>query len=138
MLLSEAIRLGAMMKKKSTVAWSDEVSSCTVGAALDAMGVNLMTDATHPYTHMFRLWPWTQRPVVAEELPEGISVYTSPRVGKAIAAQLHMLNCVMTREQVADWVATIEPKEHHDIQSLANQDVLDLSHSTPALARRVD
>jgi len=32
----------------------------------------------------------------------------------------HELN--WSRERIADWVATIEPKENHDLQSLANED----------------
>ena len=94
MKLSEAIRLGAMLRPQALGATRTVEGSCALGAALEAVG-----DATM-YMAAASIWPWLrdfQRHPVAGYMM-GISCIRS-------------LNDSFgwTREQIADWVATVEP-----------------------------
>lgn len=114
MKLSEAIRLGAMLNPNSTDTWE----GCAVGAALLAIGQKF----TNPMRQVCEIWPWTDRVLTDTENPMYPYVYDSISVGKKIPAQLHALHADgWTRERIADWVATIEPKENHDLQPLADE-----------------
>lgn len=100
MKLSEAIRLGAMLRPKDAMRYWTETGSCSIGAALEAVGeihgVSLHLDPRYvgcldPYTRALqKYWPWVTSRIVLD-----ITIVT-----------IHQ-----TREAVADWVASIEPLE---------------------------
>lgn len=108
--LSEAIRLGAMLKPQGS-GWLHDVerqTTCAIGAALDASGI-LCNDYDVAYTHFPLLtMPATECPAAAD----GRCAY-HPIIGVVrgnVADVIIGLNDShkWTREQIADWVETIE------------------------------
>lgn len=104
MRLSEAIRLGAMLKPQTRIGkFYMNGASCALGAAADAAGVTLGHD--YDYGRLYATWPWLHREV-------------APPMPEMCAGAVDVLECVWmlndnhrwTREQIADWVATIEPE----------------------------
>jgi len=122
MKLSEAIRLGSMLKphvKHSLVAYG---RTCALGAALDAAGaLGIAEDDGDPgpYEAAEAIWPILKSPVrhpAYRECADLRKVITS-------------LNDEFdwTREQIADWVETIErqqPQAHESAASAVDQGVL--------------
>jgi hypothetical protein len=98
MKLSEAIRLGSMLKPQS-IGITDGVGTCAIGAAAEASG--LLAIFPGPYLEMGKLYPILKRQVQDPE----ISALLAP-----------VMECIWrlndgwrwSREQIADWVATIE------------------------------
>lgn len=98
MQLSEAIRLGAMLKPQGFDAWTPG-HSCALQAAADAVGIgqedNLM------YVEARRRWPFLNE------------MQTCPACNgpeDALVTLWHLNDQHhWTRERIADWVATIEP-----------------------------
>ena len=133
MKLSEAIRLGAMMQPKRNgvcaILYMDNKGTCALGAAAQAMGLHIPTFA-EGYNPIWAMWPWLQ------------TMSTHPVTGERVEAttNIWMLNDTddWTRERIADWVATIEPKESHDLQPIAVKDLSGVQHETYAQPRRVD
>lgn len=91
MKLSEAIRLGAMMRRKAIGAAFKDGGSCALGAALESIG--------YPYNPNFRdtlnaiqdHWPW-------------FSVFNYLQI-------THKNDCRhYTRNQIADFIQSIEPQ----------------------------
>lgn len=124
MKLSEAIRLGSMLKPQGFGAlhsfrsrWfrRSEVASCALGAAVDAAGC-----PTRPISNSTGLpTRGTAIPTVSVEVPSSwafllatwacSACYKIDRIDRLIT---HLNDDHRwTREQVADWVATIEPQE---------------------------
>lgn len=102
MKLSEAIRLGAMNRRQAFKAYfcRSENTTCAIGAAIDAMG---------------RLGnEWTCLSAVAEDLfPILVGHYVDcPVTGntRSVFLLITELNDIhrWTREQIADWVESIE------------------------------
>jgi hypothetical protein len=120
MKLSEAIRLGAMMKPKY-VSWmhsEDMTATCALGAALDACG------ALHSFVSAddcYERWPHLQ---AVSKLPCGCTL----AVKNTVEAITHLNDgCGWTREQIADWVATIEPVEQStDVVTTPASDAVDV------------
>lgn len=108
--LSEAIRLGARLKPQGRTFLTHDGRTCAVGAALDVCG---RLDADAPESKNWHvaemLWPWA-----AVVIPERI---VHPVTGQAYGATaLRLITSLndlhdWTREQIADWVATIEPQD---------------------------
>jgi hypothetical protein len=103
--LSEAIRLGAMLKPQARSMHS-QWGTCALGAAADAIGVlpELKPENSGAYGRahlaLIRRWPLLGTPI------ENPISGTSESVRDAVM----WLNDhgKWTREQIADWVATIE------------------------------
>src|SRR5687768_8810316 len=97
MKLSEAIRLGAMLGPQIQGRTFDGDGSCALGSALLAIG------ETETYTAAFKHFPVTHKQAVHPLSGASVSVLSIVR----------MLNDAdgWTREQIADWVATIEPQD---------------------------
>lgn len=109
MKLSEAIRLGAMMKPQcfNGMTNPDQTESCAVGAAYDAIGL------------LGRLRPGLDRvnikELVAEAAPHWIPIIDAPSACPACGYGMKWLAIAhindkhrWTRERIADWVETIE------------------------------
>lgn len=137
MKLSEAIRLGSMVKPQGSCRTSDNPMSgeavCALGAASEALG--------HPkeeelrYTLLEAQYPFLHGRHEAVG-PCGCEFIRT----KDIMCVIWHLNDThkWTRERIADWVATIEPKEQHDLQPESNETISYLPNSSPALAGGLD
>ena len=127
MKLSEAIRLGATMQPKRkghcAILYMDNKGTCALGAAAQAMGLHIPTLA-EGYIPIWAMWPWLQ------------TMSTHPVTGERVEAtkNIWMLNDTddWTRERIADWVATIEPKESHDLQPIAVKDLSGMQYEAYA------
>lgn len=101
MKLSEAIRLGAMMGPQIFHGGfgGGDNSSCAIGAAMHARECRYVSD-------FLPMYPWVESQEAKLVLAEG--EYSGNVIGMCI-----FLNDERrwTREQIADWVATIEPSE---------------------------
>lgn len=101
MRLSEAIRLGAMIRPQTYFYWFHDGGSCAIGAALEAVGAAVYSDCFFR-TGAPKAWEWSRMTVAC------------PACEQQDQAQEHLrhLNNVhrWTRERIADWVATIEPQ----------------------------
>ena|ERR1043165_3864344 len=103
MRLSEAIRLGALLRAQGRGAYLDDHHhTCTLGAALEAIG--RLERAEHVIVPWGELWPWLCL-VPACRCPADC--------GTVIIGLIHLIAHVnddhcWTRERIADWVTTIE------------------------------
>jgi len=103
--LSEAIRMGAMLRPQMRGKMLDEQGSCALGAAAEANGAKNFSD-------LRTLYPWIFE----------ISDYEIPGMGgfkaTSVARVIMCLNdiCHWTREQIADWV---EKNELHQEEGMA-------------------
>ena len=119
MQLSEAIRLGAMLRPQArgwlvrdvfvpTRGWRGwlgrgkmTTGTCALGAALEAVGMAADLGS------VWHMWPWTLN---RSELCPVCPVCGIARMASGIIWHLNDSHD-WTREQIADWVATIEPRE---------------------------
>ena len=107
MKLSEAIRLGAMLKPqgrgKLLKRQGDMLVSCALGAACDAAGIDVVAGANNTVAYGALRTTW----LVLQEY------VTHPEWGRRMCVLdvIYTLNdvCVWSRERIADWVETIEP-----------------------------
>lgn len=107
MKLSEAIRLGAMLRPQAFGVSFDGVGTCAWGAADEAMGVKVHPQMSrYPNCGTRRPeWSWTACGMVS------CPVCGVPYVASSIIS-LHLNDFhKWTRERIADWVETIEPQE---------------------------
>ncbi len=99
MKLSEAIRLGAMLKPQGFGQYRANDATCAVGAAMDGAGDSA-----------FVAWQELER-FLDNRCPVCLClVLTETGRGRNILPHLND-DHRWTREQIADWVATIEPPE---------------------------
>lgn len=116
MRLSEAIRLGAMMKPQSAQAYYNHETggTCALGAALDAIGVlDIGTEYISYYANtraLIAMWPWVF---------EGRTGFRPFENGLRPFEKITAMNDVLgrTREQIADWAE--EQEKAHDKQLAA-------------------
>ena len=103
MKLSQAIRLGAMLKPKGHGGLLVNGKTCALGAACEAVGITIgrVSCDTKAYAEIQIRWPLLGMPANHELIPEG---------GATVMEAIWMLNDRqgLTREQIADWVETIE------------------------------
>ena len=105
MKLSEAIRLGAMLKPQGTGSTFGD-KTCALGAALEAVGC---TDKNSGWFPVYDIFPIArvsvQRPIDGERMLLGTACWsTNDKYG-------------WTREQIADWVETIEAQHENPVAS---------------------
>lgn len=110
MKLSEAIRLGAMLKPQAFGKLSDGVGTCALGAAEDAVGMS-----------WFAAWP-LQHPAFTAGCPA--CKYVPDVIDQATPAHLNDVHR-WTREQIADWVESIEPSTEGDNERTASTPATD-------------
>lgn len=104
MRLSDAIRLGAMLKPQGRFHILDEHGrTCALGAALDAVGQ--LDDSGPSIYALDDKWPWC----TAHDDRECPDCRRGPM--PSIHTVIVHLNDdhAWTREQIAEWVATVEP-----------------------------
>ena len=105
MTLSEAIRLGAMLRPQAFGVKFDGVGTCALGAALDASGALGMSETVE--AKRYREW----------NLNAWFQEATCPECGRIrslfMEGTIPHLNDKhrWTRERIADWVETIEQQQ---------------------------
>jgi hypothetical protein len=128
MKLSEAIRLGAMQlapaKNLSVITLDDNgepCAACALGAAAFAVGIRhqIMNATTGEPCAFLERWPWVA--TVTEPPPHMAWHCGTANVAYFISALYE--SCDMTREAIADWVATIEPSDDDAAQEQPAQPV---------------
>jgi hypothetical protein len=103
--LSEAIRLGAMIRPQTMDAFFARGHSCAWGAALEATGTAYDEQLLWANDTIFRQWGWILNRMVR-----------CPACGEvrpiiSMVPHLNDLWHCWPRERIAEWVATIEPAE---------------------------
>lgn len=104
MKLSEAIRLGSLLRPQGFGALENKGRTCAMGAAREAVGLPMDCQVVTP-------WAWTYAlfegkcPVCNEGDRDSGIVYI-------IASHLNDEHR-WPRERIADWVASVEPQEEH-------------------------
>lgn len=104
MRLSEAIRLGAMLKPQGFGSSSmyDPRRSCALGAASDAVGLAL---DSYRWLRLAKIWP---------QLDESYASPATRQVDRLLVVIYDLNdNRGWTRERIADWVETIEAAQAH-------------------------
>lgn len=107
MRLSEAIRLGAMLKPQGygrLLDWNGD--TCALGAACEAVGIRISVHQSSPNNATFRRWP-----ILRERVESPMT--DRHRAGRAsVSVTIQSLNdsARWTREQIADWVETLESR----------------------------
>ena len=104
MTLSEAIRLGAMLKPQAfATLWDGRGGACALGAAFDAIGIGedqSACDVPEPYRS------WLGQRAECPVCPDEGGEYTRQET----IAHLNDMHR-WTRERIADWVETTEAAE---------------------------
>lgn len=107
MKLSEAIRLGAMLRPQGFGRLHGNGKTCALGAAMSAAGwseEDLDKSPTTVQPSFFEAFPILSKRVTVPEKGHERSLWY------AISLELND-SCRWTRERIADWVETIEPNE---------------------------
>jgi hypothetical protein len=103
MTLSEAIRLGAMLKPQNHYgALFENGATCAVGAAVDACGALNPEDIKGCYRFAVHRFP-----ILREYAWHPLEIRDAERHIEQIVFDLND-SAEWTREQIADWVATVE------------------------------
>jgi hypothetical protein len=106
MTLSQAIRLGSMLKPHGRGFYQTLGGSCALGAGLDAIGIAAEIQNTLPDKTLNALFPVCAR---AARCPVPYCDDSAKNVGDVIP---HLNDDHdWTREQIAAWVETIEAKQ---------------------------
>jgi len=98
MKLSEAIRLGSMLRPQAFGKIFDGKSSCAFGAAQEALGL-------HWDFPVVITWPWLDDPLICP------ACLLTEQLGAAVISSHLNDKHQWTREEIADWVATVEPQK---------------------------
>lgn len=103
MQLSEAIRLGAMLKPQATHFLLFEDRTCALGAACEAVSIRISEGQSCLNNATFKRWP-----ILRMRVQSPVAQYCQ-RASVSIVIQSLNDTHRWTREQIADWVATVEP-----------------------------
>ena len=141
MKLHEAIRLGAMVKPQGRGAFYTPNGTCAAGAALDAIG-RLDTTACAPNaaTSVAQIFLLRECFPILANLPNFCPACERPFSGGWGFAEMQLahLNDIhrWTREQIADWVQTIEDAQATRIEC-ADQVSMEPAFALPSAAPKV-
>lgn len=102
MKLSEAIRLGAMLRPPS-VEWH----GCALGVAAKAMGCH----SGCPKKFLFTTWPWLAAKIQSPDPSSWAYCIDDARTVIEDLNGWERTGLRWTRERIADWVATVEPQD---------------------------
>lgn len=131
MRLSEAIRLGSMLKPQGTMCLVDHGHTCALGAALDAIGE--LPEITEP------------APIMPIDLLEGHwpilqAIATHPITDEScevLNGIVDLNDCIgWTRERIADWVETLEPARQQADESATPVNAVREATGQPVLTLR--
>lgn len=104
MKLSDAIRLGAMLGPQIRGQYADHAGTCALGAAAVAVGAGV--GARSISDCISETWPWVHTTFA---ISPDCAICHPTRVDSII---LHLNDdAKWTREEIADWVATVEPQD---------------------------
>ena len=109
MKLSEAIRLGAMLRPQTKVGYFVNKGSCAIGAAAEAVeasGFDRVGSSWRVVRLVADRWPWLMR----IDLRSYVACTLTQQSRHDQIAHLNDGHG-WTRERIADWVATIETQE---------------------------
>ena len=127
MRLSEAIRLGAMLGSQTCGAFfrkrGDEVATCALGAAIEALGAK-----DKGLYLSFTTWPILNLQVPEKEVPPDLRMAFCRRPLQTLSSTIMELNdrAKWTRTQIADWVEEFERRH-------LNEDGGDNGHTTASV-----
>lgn len=133
MKLSDAIRLGAMMRPHQAF-WvlfePDTQGSCALGAAAEAIGILDTTQRNRylPDKRVPNAWRWVLRQIDA--CP---ACGMGGRDGQDMITHLNNVH-YWTREAIADWVESIEPRDESAAAAAVDRHVADPGTPTPRAA----
>lgn len=130
MKLSEAIRLGSMLKPQAFGMISHDGGTCAIGAAYDAVGIDIF--------HLRDSLPIAERAmVVYGKLPMLQTASECPVCGYLLEVGFVLTHLNdhhrWTREQIADWVETVElavTERSAEPEAVAAVDPVAVSHPT--------
>lgn len=128
MKLSEAIRLGSMLKPQAFGTVFDGKGTCAVGAAKDAVGKLHLSFYYVAHAHRWdaNQYQWNQQcPVCRGITREGVTCGMIPHLND---------DHRWTREQIADWVEGVEAAQAHALH--ASDDAVRLSVESPIVTTR--
>lgn len=115
MKLSEAIRLGAMLKPQGQGEFiTGDGKTCALGGALDSIGA--LTDRWHDANCDFLREQW---PILALQVTCREAGFVSARPVLDIVISLNDIHD-LSRERIADWVASVEAAQAHAQPASAN------------------
>lgn len=147
-MLSEALRLGEFAASSYWGSWfkrteSGEVcGACAIGRVCMAIGFIPVYNPKLTSTEQFEIecqdierlfaqkWPWTVT------WGDGSGDVINNPVADKISDMYEWDHASI--QDIADWVATIEPKEHHDLQPESNTQLLGVSDKENVAAGGVD
>lgn len=121
MLLSEAMFLGSTMKPQAFNRFYYEGATCAMGAALDAVGKLDIEVSYANHSTAADLWPWARTNDPAKAI--------CPECGRHGLSHWDIITSHLnnghgwTRERIADYVATVEPKEEIPVALEAQAEV---------------
>jgi hypothetical protein len=117
MRFSDAIRLGAMLRKQAYRSFLNEHGdgTCAIGAALEAVkGKRWLRSVIKSDK--------SSREIVAETFPEALPIVANPVNPSGAPSQLYVIVAYLndtekwTREQIADWVDTVIPRDNEEVE----------------------
>lgn len=126
MQLSEAIRLGAMLRKQNFRHVFQDGRTCAIGAAAEAIGLLDTTreNAWKAGEQTPDSWRWIR--TTAPLCPVCATAYEHVEFTITHLNDFHR----WTREAIAEWVATIEPPQApSEADASAESDVLQATHA---------
>lgn len=108
MRLSEAIRLGAMLHPQEFGAYKSDTGTCALGAAIEA-AIGRVRISPSPYFLLLERWPWINGELL-------VVCPAMCQIDMLVGSMIIHLNDDhrWPREQIADWVATIEAESSAD------------------------
>lgn len=108
MKLSEAIRLGAMLRPQTFGHYSDEVGTCAIGAVFQAVGSDMGVGLSDDMGNQLDVANRSPCPVLGCE-HDHVNHATIPHLND---------DHRWTREQIADWVQAIEDAQAGAVESM--------------------
>ena len=128
MRLSEAIRLGAMIRPQAVGRAFRHGRSCALGAALEATGMAYNARRQRVDLDVTERWPWANDRHLKVRCP---SCRTCFHTGAGdVIAHLNDTH-LWTRDAIAEWVETIEPA---DVPAQASEDARAVDAVDPHVA----
>lgn len=117
MQLSEAIRLGAMTTPQGhgNASYFSDEARCALGSAAHALGLQLADGLGPLYNLLITVYPWMKQGLFPCSECGHLDV--------AISIIWHLNDSHRwTREQIADWVESVEPKEEQEVLCAAPEE----------------